>query len=293
MDECMFRGFLVTLVLSATLIALFMMNGRAVSSSISRAQYPLCSGDTRLVRLQGAPEASGVVASRRTPEVIWSHNDSGEALLLAFDRTGRPAGRVQVTGTGVTDWEDITTGACPNGSCLYIGDIGDNNQRRSHVSIYRVREPSPSATTTEPAETWTLRYPDGPHDAEALFVVGTELFIVTKEPKASVYRARLTSDVREIVSLERVATVPVARVTGAAASPDGAWVALRTNKELLFYRAAELLKGQPGEPQRFNLDSIGEPQGEGVAFGPGGILYLVGEGGGNGGTLATITCPLR
>jgi hypothetical protein len=288
----MSRGFLV-IVLSSTVISVFVMNGQAVRSSISRAESQLCTGDTRLVRLPGVPEASGVVASGRTPEVIWSHNDSGEAVLLAFDRTGRPAGRVQVTGTEVTDWEDITAGACPNGSCLYIGDIGDNNHARSHVSIYRVREPSPSAMTTEPAETWTLRYPDGPHDAEALFAVGTELFIVTKEPKASVYRARLTSNVRETVSLERVATVPVARVTGAAASPDGAWVALRTNQELFFYRTAELLKGQPGEPQRFNLDSIGEPQGEGVAFGQGGILYLVGEGGGNGGTLAIITCPLR
>ena len=292
----MFRAFLVTAVVTATAISLLMTNGRAQSPSAARVDSSsLCSPETRLVRLQGVPEASGVAVSRSTPEVIWSHNDSGEALLHAFDLRGRPVGRVQVTGAAVTDWEDITTGPCQNGSCLYIADIGDNRHSRSHVLIHRVREPSPSAKATEPVETWTMAYPDGPHDAEALFTVGTDLFIATKEdaPKAGVYRARRPSGAREVVPLERVATVPVARLTGAAASPDGAWVVLRTNQELIFYHAAELLGGRPGEPHRFNADSIKEPQGEGVAFGPDGILYLVGEGGGDGGTLATVTCHLR
>lgn len=118
---------------------------------------------------------------------------------------------------------------------------------------------------------------------------------MTKEdaPRAGVYRAPLVPGVRETVPLRRVATVPVARVTGAATSSDGAWVVLRTNSELRFYRAAESTGGRPASPQRFNVGSMGEPQGEGVAFGRGGTLYLVGEGGGDGGTLVTITCRLR
>lgn len=83
------------------------------------------------------------MTSRRIPEFIWSHNDSGEAFLYSFDLAGRPLGRVEIPGIGAMDWEDITTGECPQGSCLDVGDIGDNNHGRPHVLIHRVREPSP------------------------------------------------------------------------------------------------------------------------------------------------------
>ena len=82
------------------------------------------------------------------------------------------------------------------------------------------------------------------------------------------------------------------RVTDGAVSPDGAWIALRTNKALHLYNASELLSGQWHERGRVNLSDLGEPQGEGVSFADNTTLYLVGEGGGRSraGTFARLTC---
>ena len=120
-----------------------------------------------------------------------------------------------------------------------------------------------------------------------------ELFIVTKESAATaaVYRFPRPQGSAP-ARLQVAAKVPVARVTDADASADGNWVVLRTNNELLFYRTRELLAGVGREPQRFNVRALREPQGEGVAFGADGVVYLTGEGN-RGGTLTSLRCTLR
>lgn len=262
-------------------------------ASVQSLSGATCTPVMKLSRLAGVAEASGVAVSRRTPGIIWSHNDSGPPVLFAFDAKGAARGRVVVSGADVADWEDLAAGPCAQGTCLYIADIGDNNRGRRQLTIYRVPEPRPEDKTTAPAEPITLTYPDGPHDAEALFVADAQqLFIVSKEnaDTTALYRALLGGNGAR---LELVAKLPVARITGGAASPDGHWVALRTNEELLLYRMADLTGGKRTEPRRFELVSVGEPQGEGVAIGADGLIHLVGEGGGGSGTLATIKCPLR
>jgi len=147
---------------------------------------------------------------------------------------------------------------------------------------------------TEPAEAWVGTYPDGAHDAEGAFITPAgDLFIVTKESAATaaVYRFPRPQG-NAPARLQVAAKVPVARVTDADASADGNWVVLRTNDELLFYRTRDLLAGARGEPQRFNLRALREPQGEGVAFGADGMVYLTGEGN-RGGTFASLQCRLH
>jgi hypothetical protein len=62
---------------------------------------------------------------------------------------------------------------------------------------------------------------------------------------------------------------------------------------VLFYPAAGLLAGKTPQPRSFDLRPLKERQGEGVAFGSDGVVYLVGEGTGRSGTLAAIRCTLR
>src|ERR1044072_6506252 len=128
-------------------------------------------------------ESSGLVASRTMPGAYWTHNDSGDGpFIYAFDTRGDSYGTFRVSGAEARDWEDIAAGPGPqpNRSYLYIGDIGDNDAVRPEVIVYRVAEPSLSASTrkftkrrhgsTEPAEGIRLKYHDGKHDAEALLV---------------------------------------------------------------------------------------------------------------------------
>lgn len=263
--------------------------GAAGQSGAGRGGGDICTVATRPTAVRELPEGSGVAASRTTPGLLWSHNDSGPPALIGMDGSGAVKARVAVPGARVVDWEDVGIGPCAQGSCLYIADIGDNNRVRQDITIYRVREPTPGETMTRPAESFDGVYPDGPHDAETLIVGGAdELFIISKGPRAQTALYRFPLRAGAASRLEKVSALPLARVTGAAISADGAEVAIRTNDAVTFYRAREFLAGKAGSGRSFDLRALREPQGEGVAFGNGGVVYLVGEGG----TLATLTCAL-
>lgn len=255
----------------------------------------LCKVAKGVTPLAGLSEASGLTLSRTTAGLLWSHNDSGEPMLSAVDLGGSVKGRVQVPNARVEDWEDVSAGPCARGSCLYIADIGDNNRVRRRITVYRVPEPRADEGTSQQAEAIEAVYPDGAHDAEALFVTSADdLFIVTKAgaDQTAVYRFPKPLRAGTPSSLQLVSRLPIARVTDADASPDGAWVAIRTKETVLFYRTRDLTAGKTTEPLRFDLVSLREPQGEGVTIAADGAVYLAGEGGGGGGTLAALRCAL-
>ena len=255
------------------------------------------------VPLVGLHEASGVAASRSQDQVLWTHNDSGAPVVVAVDPRGSVKGRVQVTGATVEDWEDIAVGACPSGSCLYIADIGDNDGKRSGISVYRVPEPSADARATRAAEVYRATYPDGPRDAEAFFVTRDGgMFIVTKGVSTPIGLYRFPRQARPgaAVTLEQVGDKledPKGandRITGGAVSPDDRWVALRTHDTVRFFDAAQATAGRWHEVHRADVRALHEPQGEGITFAPDGTVYLVGEGGKGqaAGTLARLECTL-
>jgi hypothetical protein len=270
------------------------------------AQQASCRVEVPSTPVQGLPEASGIAASARSPGVLWSHNDSGEPVLVSFNPDGAPLGRTWIAGAAVEDWEDVTVGPCPDGSCVYIADIGDNNARRGSLTIYRVPEPDSAAARSRRAESMRLTFPDGPKDAEALVVIPNgSIYIVTKGERSAVtlYRAgsftngttvRLAS-IATIVEGNQSAGVPRQdRVTGASASRDGRWIVLRTLSEVMFYRTSDLESGNTREVFRYSLASVSGRQGEGVAFGDGGTIWLSSEGGGAGrpATIAKLSCTL-
>jgi hypothetical protein len=243
--------------------------------------------------LTDLPEASGLTLSRRTPGVLWSHNDSGQPVLFAFDTSGRPRGRVRLPNAAVEDWEDVTAAPCPAGNCLYVADIGDNNLERRRMTVYRIPEPQAEDGESANVETFTAVYPDGPHDAEALFVATEDMYIITKDASAALYRFPKPLRAGTDMTLERVAELPLRRVTDAEVSADGAWVAVRTTDEVAFYRGADIVRG--GSPSAIvSLRPLNEPQGEGVALDANGMLYLTSEAGGGrrAGSLTTLRCTL-
>jgi len=240
--------------------------------------------------LPGIKEASGLTLSRRTSGVLWTHNDSGQPVLYAFDTSGTLRGRVAVPNATVVDWEDVTAAHCPSGDCLYIADIGDNERSRSAITIYRIPEPQPADAQTAPPEVFTATYSDGAHDAEALFVVGDSLFVITKDDAGILYRIGPGGPGQ--VKAERIGELGIPRVTDADVSADGKTVVVRTNNEVAFYQTAVLVAGKSPKPDlRFSVRQAKEPQGEGVAFDGNRTLYLTSEGR-DGGQLSALTCTL-
>lgn len=261
--------------------------------------------------LSDVPEASGLAVSRRRPGLLWTHNDSGhDPVLFAFDASGALRGRVRVP-VRTRDWEDLSAASCPPvggeqntaRACLYIGDIGDNEMSRRTIQVYRIAEPNPGDPQTGRPQTISLTYPDGRHNAEAMFVADERIFIVTKDRLGMVYRsAAAIGDVLSAfnpastnIKLQRIAHLDLVGVTDAETSPDGATVAVRTADEVVIYATADLIRGSVAARVRIPVDVLGEPQGEGVALGETGMLYMASEGRpwNRAGRLISLRCPTR
>jgi hypothetical protein len=248
-------------------------------------------------------ESSGVVASAEHAGVLWTHNDSGnDPYVYAVYASGQMVGRSRVRGAENRDWEDIGIGPCADGTCLYIGDIGDNNRERREIAVYRVPEPQPGSPT-EPAERFPMRYPDGAHDAEAMFFLPTgELFVITKALEGPQHLYRYPGPLRagERVVLEPVVDLggtggdPFQQVTGAAVTRSGTWVAVRRYKRLSVFRAEELVAGRVSSVLEVDLTPLGEVQGEAVELLDNGRVVLTSEGGFQAapGTISVLQCEL-
>jgi hypothetical protein len=256
-----------------------------------------CQSSSEPASLPDLPEASGL--ARSSSGLLWSHNDSGAPVIFAIDANGKPAGRLTIGGARVEDWEAIASGPCSSGRCLYVADIGDNDAKRQSITIYRVAEPAKPGGSAN-AEAFHASYPDGAHDAEALLVAPDgSIFIVTKGDSGPIAVYRFPKELaKEPMRLERVGKSIVAkvgateRVTDGAISADGRVVMLRTRNSLTFYRGPEFLRGDFQVISSSNLTALGEPQGEGVAFGAGDVVYVASEGGGKKapGRLGVLSC---
>jgi hypothetical protein len=236
-------------------------------------------------------ETSGVAISSFDPTVLWTHNDRNNSPhVFAVNAAGELVARVRVTGAALVDWEDIERAPCAAGTCLYIADIGDNDGDRESITIYEVPEPRPGDEATHPAHALTVRYPDGPRDAEALFVAPNgDIYIIAKGRTEPVDLYRLPAADRDgaaiLEEVRELAPQPSSRrdwVTGATLSEDGAWIALRTYRTLFFFPTEAFISGPTPDPIRFDLTPLGERQGEGVAMDADGTVWLTSEAEGRG-----------
>lgn len=286
-------GLRISVVILSALINIPSLTGQA---------QPSCQPSGKLARLAGVSEASGIAVDRRVPGRLWTHNDSGEPILFALDERGSVTGQLRVAGATVEDWEAVAAGRCATGSCLYIGDIGDNDATRDHVTVYRVPEPDAAADTSAPAEAFHATYPDGPHDAEALLIAPDgRIHIVTKGNSGPIALYRFPVDLRagSTTKLERVGSAGARdrdlRITDGAVSPDGRWTVLRSQHSVRFFRTSDFLEGHWHVAFRVDLTPLKEPQGEGVAIDTNNVVFVAGERGAGkhkGGTFARFSCAL-
>jgi hypothetical protein len=227
-------------------------------------------------------EASGVAVSRRNPGTLWVHNDSGDPFLFAIDTLGRVRGRVRITNLPNNDWEDIAAGDCADGPCLYIGATGDNRQNRSDRGIHRLLEPALGDTVAEVIETIPYRL-ENPSDVEAFFVVGQEIFLLTKGRNGPIVMYRFPDKASGVPVLEVAQQLTTGlvqlpdMVTSAGATPDGRYVVIRSYSALQLYsfenHQLTPLLGTTG----YDLQPLNEFQGEGADIAANGVVYLVSE----------------
>ncbi|MCB1024614.1 MAG: hypothetical protein KDB79_09500 [Acidobacteria bacterium] len=191
-------------------------------------------------------ESSGIVQSRCSKGVFWTHNDSGNpGFIFALNEKGEKLGTWKVSGAKNVDWEDIATAKDGKGNCqLYIGDIGNNSRTRGELTIYRLNEPvvsdsdSSSSSSrpllTEKAVSINVEYPDFRHNAESILVhpKTLDIYLLTKRISGAAGIYKLSQkDLKEKNILEKIGdlsvpALPNGLLTGGEISPDGTRVIL-------------------------------------------------------------------
>lgn len=266
-------------------------------------------------------ESSAAAMSTTQPGILFTVNDAGNApILFALDTTGADRGAWRIVGARNEDWEAATTGPCeprtiPARSCIYVGDVGDNEEQRVGVAIYRVAEPRATRggtlDTLRAEARLAFRYADGPHDVEAMVAApdGT-ILLITKRQRAgsnrtlrpalvfgiplSAWQGDGTAVAQLVDSLPIVpGSARLRTITDAALSPDARHLAVRTYGEVYLF-ATDSASGRARRdvpPAVCDISGIEQGFGEGVAFlARPGELLLTREG--RGAPMHVITCPL-
>ncbi|WP_437725523.1 cell wall anchor protein [Sorangium sp. So ce861] len=134
-------------------------------------------------------EMSGLAASRVNPGILYAHSENN-ANFVAIQKTNAAVVGSYVAGVLPWDWEDIATGPCPAGSCIFMADIGRFSGRPppypTTFAVVRMKEPNLAAGETSgtvSGDQFPFQYPDTPQNAEALMVHPTtgDIYVVTKE----------------------------------------------------------------------------------------------------------------
>jgi hypothetical protein len=247
--------------------------GDAGSEPQKVAPDVLLIGQIRHPRLT---ESSGVVVSRRNPELFWTHNDGGgkRQVLYAMTRSGQPIAEFRVTGAVLDDWEDI---AADDKGHLFLGDVGNNDSKRSSISVHQVDEPETKENQNglvRVTRTWSLRFPGKPFDCESLVVWQDHGYLISKvfdDERAGLYRFSLSNSAPE-QTLELAGDLKIdSPVTGADISADGKLFGIvAKNGAYVFHIKGEperATHGKAHESTKFRDEHI-----EGCTFVPEGLL---------------------
>jgi len=250
-----------TLFLSITLLltSIALADGES-EDKIHRFHFPHAEpvNLTLVAKLGRGParENSGIVKSRRHPDLFWIENDSGdEPRIYPIHRNGANYSDtrypdeqgVLVGGAINVDWEDITTNAAGE---IIVADVGNNENDRRDLVLYYLDEPSPTAGRTTFRKKVFIRYPDQDQfppdrsdfnfDCEAVFTVENTVYFLSKNrgnSHTTLYR--LDDEQPEVTNvLTRLGTADIqGQAVGADCMPDGKRLALLTYSSVwLFVR---------------------------------------------------------
>ncbi len=248
------------------------------------------------------PEASGLAFSQISAHSLWSHNDSGDQTrVFALSDQGQVLGEMVIDDQS-QDLEDIDVARCPHldRSCLWLGDVGDNQAHRDYLSLYIFPEP-PTGLTFDPINKHLLttggdvlkisfRLEDGPADIEALSVhhEGQSVWLFEKiQGQASrVWQLQLSASELEqayqsseyrlqarLVTEFQAPGIPVEhgqKITATDLSPQGDHLLVRVYTgiyEYDFTRPYAFDELPTTEPNLVLLGPLSEPQGEALSYG--------------------------
>ncbi len=233
-------------------------------------------------------EISGICLSTNCDHVIWAINDNDHGpYLYQLDEITAEIKRVyHFQNMMNVDWEAISLGPGINGqSTLYIGDIGNNDLKRIKQWVYRFEEPECLAVeegnikVTPDFDQLDFVYPDGPHNAEAMFVdqVTSDIYVIIKDKfRSGVYLFSYPQSLDQTDTLTYLGSLPIQFAVSADYSLEVNILLVKTYDQIFLWdnqmdkKLADLIFDIP---QKAPYNPI-ELQGESICIGPSGYYTL-------------------
>jgi hypothetical protein len=240
-------------------------------------------------------ELSGLVATDDGYIAVNDENQFGNLPIILLDQSCQVVGEIFYPSPS-RDPEDAALDRETN--TLWVADIGDNSaagttegESRATVALWKVELDGDRTPVIH-----RFAYPDGPRDAEALLLDGdgTPIIVTKQIGTAELYvpagELQPGNPPENAVPLEKVGefsppetgtphvTLPAVAgqvITGAASSPDGSRVVLRTYTDALEFDVTEgdvVAAVTTGEPRVTPLPE--EPLGEAITYSPDGERFL-------------------
>lgn len=230
-------------------------------------------------------ESSGIAPSWRFKNMFWTHNDSGaDAVIYAVGADGKDHGSVKLEGATAKDWEDICSYYKNKTPYLLIADVGDNAEKRKHLTLMILKEPKPSEKSAKVEQVIQFTYEDGKHNCESVAMdpVTNTVYFVTKKQAITcrVYAMQIDPTAKnQTLKARRIGNIPALLATGMDISPDGKRAVIVTYLFALEYTRAEKetwAQAFAKEPRIIQVPP--RTQGEAICYGlDSHTLYLTSE----------------
>ncbi len=214
-----------------------------------------------------AIETSGL-AKVEGKATFWTHNDGGNAPeLIEIDSVGHLVSVLPLPHLTNNDWEDLASDNLGN---LYIADIGNNNNDRHNLQIYKLNPAKPTLVETirfSFADQHSFPPPPNERnfDCEAVVYKNNNLYLFSKNRSTTNRNVKLyviPAQAGKYSPSPSDSIYVKSMVTGASISPDGRTLALMSyGKVLLFDVSAGVNFKKP-----ISCIKVGGGQAEAILF---------------------------
>lgn len=235
--------------------------GEEAAGELSRVDFVVSA----TVRSEALAEISGLETAAGPSLIV--HNDGGPPEIFVLDSSGEIVRRYRISNAGNRDWEDLSWVPHGGARLLAVGDIGDNEARRSSIRIYFLRLPAGAGGAPAEIDAYhgvDLTYPDGPRDCEAMAydaASGMILLLSKRDQPPRLYGVSADAALAEReLGLEFLGAVPTFRPPTRddmrRFGKDAAWVSQPTGMDIddtgrlaavITYRSLYLWQRGPGE----------------------------------------------
>jgi len=223
---------------------------------------------------------------------LWTINDSGgkPVLYAVHPKTGKIIQSVSIANAKNRDWEDIAQ----DNDYIYIGDFGNNKQKRKELYIYIIRKQDLSLRQNDDLEAQVISftYTDIPGstsrkhrispDCEAFFAWNDTLYLFSKD------RYSYTTTLYSVPAKPGKYTLKPERiyisdglVTGADISMDGKFIVLSGYKDyipfLIVFYDIQMPHFFSGKISRLEFPDYPDLQTEGIAIQKPEVVFVSSE----------------